>query len=497
MDNRDAPLAGRGFLLLSLFILAAGLALAVYRLGEDSLWLDETYTWWFTRLDWGDLLRAARIDAVNPPLYYLFAKALAIGNLGSGQGMWLSEAALRLPSVLAQVAGIAAAIYLGDQLAGRVGGLAAGALWAAHPLALWAARDARPYALSAALAAGVAAAFFSLRRSSSVRVSIFAGVGLALGLLTHYFFFVFAAALVLLAASDLRQSPIFFRHWTVITLLALIPLAAWLAWFFSTGSPSLGIGWIRLPVLSDIPLTLWNLASGYGGVLDAWTALLGFAVIGIAAAGLGSAERAPWLKIAVAGLAVPMVAVWVVSQRRPVYVDRYFVVLLPFVAALFALGAQAIAERARGDLHRRGRAIALTAAAGFTFAALGAGWSVHTAPKFEKEDWRGLAAFLQETGASGDSLSLSEPEIALPLSHYFDPRATVKPPSLIPSCVTTCWWVKRQPYTATHALTQSVAEPGRSNLPDVPPWCDQLDVWESPTGVAVWKIDCARDATDE
>jgi len=204
MDNRDAPLAGRGFLLLSLVILAAGLALAVYRLGEDSLWLDESYTWWFTRLDWGDLLRAARIDAVNPPLYYLFAKATA------GQGRLLSEAALRFPSALAQVAGIAAAIFLGYQLAGQVGGVAAGALWAVHPLALWAARDARPYALAAAFAAGVAGAFFYLRRSSSMRASVLAGAGLALGLLTHYFFFVFVAALVLLAAANLRQSPSFF-----------------------------------------------------------------------------------------------------------------------------------------------------------------------------------------------------------------------------------------------------------------------------------------------
>ena len=60
-------------------MMAAGTALALVGLGRPSLWLDETYTWWFTRLDWVDLLEATRIDAVNPPLFYLFVKLLAPG----------------------------------------------------------------------------------------------------------------------------------------------------------------------------------------------------------------------------------------------------------------------------------------------------------------------------------------------------------------------------------------------------------------------------------
>jgi 4-amino-4-deoxy-L-arabinose transferase-like glycosyltransferase len=491
MDTCDGRLAGRRFILLSLMALAAGAALALFRLGEDSLWLDESYTWWFTRLGWGDLLRAARIDAVNPPLYYLFAKALSPDSLfGAHQSGFLEEAALRFPSVLAQIAGIAAAIYLGYQLGGRVGGLAAGFLWAAHPLTLWAARDARPYAQSAALAAGVVGAFFYLRRNNSKIVMVLAGVGLALGLLTHYFFFVMAAALILVSAADLRRSPAFFRRWTVLTLLALIPLAAWLVWFFSMGSPSLGIGWIRLPVVDDIPLTLWNLASGYGGVSDIGSAVFGLAVIGIAAGGLAQTTRTDWLKIAFAGLALPLLAVWVISQRRPVYVDRYFVVLLPFVAALVALGAQAIAQRTEGWPQSRRRAMRWIAGAGFSIVALAVALTVHTAAKFDKEDWRGLAGFLQSQGVSGQALSLSEPEIALPLSVYFEEDLLGKAPRLVPACGERCWWVLRQPYTATHALTQSVQERGRAGLPSTPEGCDVADSWRSPTGLAVWRLEC-------
>ena len=90
-----------GIALLLLFL--GGAVLAVYALGSQSLWLDESYTWWFTRLDWRDLLQAARLDAVNPPLYYIVVKILAASA---------SEAALRFPSVLAQLAGIAGAVAL-------------------------------------------------------------------------------------------------------------------------------------------------------------------------------------------------------------------------------------------------------------------------------------------------------------------------------------------------------------------------------------------------
>ncbi len=497
MDLLETRPWDRRVVLLSLALLAIGVALAFARLGSQSLWLDETYTWWFTRLGWGDLLRAARIDAVNPPLYYLFAKAISSVLFAVPDGGRLSEAALRSPSALAQVGGIAAAIFLGWQLTGWVGALAAGLLWAAHPLTLWAAQDARPYALAAALAAAVVGLFFYHRRTKSTAALIVAAIGLSIGLLTHYFFFVLAAALVMLAAADLRRSPTFFRRWTVATLLALIPLAAWLAWFFSTGSPSLGIGWIRAPILADIPLTLWNLSSGYGGIADGQSTLLGLTVVAIAAAGLVGSRRGLWIKIALAGLSLPILAVWVVSQRRPVYVDRYFVVLLPFIAALVALGAGAIVERtARFPLDRR-RVFRGGAAAAFSLAALAAASTVHGTSKFDKEDWRGLAAFVPSQDIGPDSLSLSEPEIALPLSYYTGEPLLTHPPALIPACPGSCWWVIRRPYTATHALTQSVAEPGRAGPPDIPPWCHQLDTWDSPTGVAAEKLDCDPDPTDE
>jgi hypothetical protein len=484
MDDGRSRAANRRFTLALLLVFLTGALLAAYRLGAQSLWLDEAYTWWFARLGWKDLFQAIRIDAVNPPLYYIFVKLLSPN---------LTEAGLRLPSVLAHVAGIAGAAALGLFLAGRPGAVAAGLVWAVHPLSLWAARDARPYALSAMLAVLAAACFVRLQRGWSTPWAASAGALVALGLLAHYFFFVLLASLLALAAFDMRRSPAFFRRWTALSLIAMIPLAIWLAWFFSTGSPSLGIGWIRTPEVADMPLSAWNLASGYGGVFDLTSILLGAVLAGVAAfsaRGVGPVTA----RLALGGIALPVAAVWVISQRRPVYVDRYFIVLLPFLIALVALGGRHLASVATGGRRRTWATVAIGAGVVITSAA---GAVVHTAPKFAKEDWRGLVGFLRSGNVSPGSLSLSEPEIALPLSYYFTEDLVDDELPLIPECPGECWWVLRRPYTATHALTQSVTEPGRPPPPEIPPWCRQADVWESPTGVAVWKLDCDPLVTEE
>jgi uncharacterized membrane protein len=458
-------------------IIIAGALLSLVDIGGQSLWLDEAYTWFFVRLDWARALKAVQIDAVNPPLYYLFVKVLTPGTE-------LSEVALRLPSTLAHILGIMASMYLGYSLGGEAGGVAAGLVWATHPFTVWASRDARPYALAAAVGVGAVAAFVALRSSMSTRVSAAAVVTLALGLITHYFFFVLSAGLILLALINIRRSPALFRRWTILTLIAMIPLAIWLAFYFSQGSPSLGIGWIRMPSLSDIPLTLWNVVSGYAGVFD--IASLAFGIIVIVAFGLALffGEGALATQLAVAGLLIPVVVVWVISQRRPVYVDRYFIVLMPLVVSLVALGVSAAAKRISWS---RGRWVVVSACA---LVALVSGISVHLAWKFEKEDWRELVEFQQSQGSAAASYSVSEPEITLPLSYYGLADVDAGLPPLIPTCGTSCWWILRQPYTATHALTQSVRESGRADAPAIPDECSQKATWQSLTGVSAWELQC-------
>ncbi len=220
---------------------------------------------------------------------------------------------------------------------------------------------------------------------------------------------------------------------------------------------------------------------------DAASWLLGGAV---SLLGLFGAVTRFGRRIFLAGLLVPLAAVWVISQRRPVYVDRYFIVLIPFVIALVVLG---VGEVRKGLSRAAGTRSSGLAIAGLGIVAvLGAGLSVHLAPKFAKEDWRGLAGYLRSEDALSAQLLLSEPEVALPLSLYLDPSLLDSPPSLIPACEQDCWWVIRQPYTATHALTTSLGEPGRWEPPQLPQACSVAGEWESSGNLLAWGLTCSR-----
>ena len=141
------------------FVLA--LALRLYRLGAQSLWLDEGGTWAeVTRKGWPVLLGELFDRDAAYPLYHLLLKAwVAL----AGDTEW----ALRLPSALAGALAVVA-IYLAANAPGRrppatgertepgdlmqrsrpaIAGSVAALLFATSPFALWHAQDAKAYSL--------------------------------------------------------------------------------------------------------------------------------------------------------------------------------------------------------------------------------------------------------------------------------------------------------------------------------------------------------------
>lgn len=463
----------------SLFALAA-IAAGAVGLSEPSLWVDEAYTGFFVRMDWADMARAVRIDGVNPPFFYAYTK-LFVNALGSG------EAALRLPSLLAHAVGVGASFWLGQQLAGKIGALTSSWIWAFHPMLLWFARDARPYALVSALAALSLALFLHAKERSELQPHhlLPAILTVSLGLLTHYFFLLFVAVTGLLALRELRRSPRFFRAWTLVLILSLLPLMGWIWWFLQLEFPSFGIGWIAAPGPLDPLATLWNLVSGYGGAFGLGTSIFGAAALLLLVQGLETAWRT-----ALVGLLLPVAAVWFLSQLRPVYVDRYFAVLLPFVAAIAAIGGHDLwswiqTRLDAGELPAR--TLLLIAAA---IPALAGVLAVHHHPAYEKEDWRSLTSWLNSAPASA-ALYLSEAEAQLPLD-YYELKRDIGGMIAADSCEAECLWVMRQPYTATHAFTQAVPDPTRPDWrPQLPAGCVIHARAPLPTsGLSGWHLRC-------
>ncbi|MDH5506981.1 MAG: glycosyltransferase family 39 protein, partial [Anaerolineae bacterium] len=415
-----------------ILVLAAGLRL--YGLAAPSLWHDEAFTWFFTRLAWFEMLDTVRLDGVNPPVYYLGVK-LFIGWLGEG------ELGLRLLSAAAGVGAVYAAWLLGREAGGRMGGVAGAGLVAFHPMAVHYARDARPYGLVSLLSVLLVLAFLRLRRGGTRLAWGAALLLLVLGQLSHYFFFVLGGALVGIAVVDLKRRRVFFRRWVLVWIAGFVPLALWMWWYFSQPTPSLGIGWIDQPNWQAPLGTWWNLFSGYGGVL-AWPVMV-FGSLNVCLAALAvfrAKDRRTTQMILWLGLILPVLGVWMISQRRAVYVDRYFIVLLPFVVYLVSVGAQVLGERmAAWEFSVLAKRAAL-----LIWAVLGlwVGWQVQAAPQYGREDWRGLIGFIEEHSEAKPLLWLSEPEASIPIQYYYRGNLESAVSGANPLlCSSPCWWV--------------------------------------------------------
>ena len=295
-----------------------------------------------------------------------------------------------------------------------------------------------------------------------------------------------------MALTELRTKRLFFRRWTLIALVASLPLFAWLVWFFRLEDPSFGIGSIQVPTLVDLPLTVWNLLSGYSGARPLSNLLFGVVVAGLLVIGLWARQTRRFsIRWAVLGLLLPLSGVWIISYQRPVYIDRYFIVLLPVVSMLVSAGAYATWEWLYKTFAGPKQLIVLVPCL-LMLAALGmySGWQIHTDPKYENEDWRGLIAYLNQHQAGLPQVWFSDPAISIPFAYYNQANYQVIQSEVYPFCQTPCWWPLRQPYTATHAFTQTVTDPLRPWKPEIPSGCRILDSWESHTNMALWQVQC-------
>lgn len=471
---------------IGLIIFGLGIWLRLYKLGNPSLWNDETFTWLFARLDWYQMIDTVRLDGETPPVYYSIAKVF-LDLFGDG------EVALRLPSALAGGASILFAWLIGNHVGGRLGGIVGAWFIAFHPMALHYSRDARPYGLVTLLSLILFYIFIKLQQEDKSSNWGFALVFLILGQLTHYFFFMVGGSMVIYAVFDMKINRPFFRKWTLIWMLAFIPLALWLGWYFSQPSPSLGIAWIEKPVLVDPIWTFWNLLSGYGGINSIPTIGFGVIVLSLIIIGILHRDGVDFSrKVLVVGIILPILGVWIISQRRPLYVDRYFIVLLPSFVYLIGVGAQSLLLWAKEWFEGRAIGFVLVGStAVWLLIGFWAGAQIHQDIKYSREDWRGLVDYYKQVRGFEQELWLLTPELKVPVQYYFrgdlDSAKISEDPLL---CSHPCWWIMRQPYTVTHAFSQAISSPTRPWIPELPDDCIIMDQWVSETGLALWQVVC-------
>ena len=136
-------------LLIIVLLVAAALRLADIR--SLPVWMDEVYSYWFSNLGWSYLWNEVPRFENHPPAYFLVLKAW---RTLAGE----SEAALRLPSVLASLGSVLALFFAGRAMGEGLGkrrtvdgwtmGLLAAALAALSQFEITFAGEARPYAFA-------------------------------------------------------------------------------------------------------------------------------------------------------------------------------------------------------------------------------------------------------------------------------------------------------------------------------------------------------------
>lgn len=297
-----------------------GLLAGLWGIGSPSFWRDEAATLEVARFSFHDTFNVlSHVDAVHGA-YYLFMHVV-VGCLGG------SEAATRLPSVLAAGAAAAGTAALGRRLAGPLTGLAAGLIVALSPTVTRYAQEARSYAIVMALA--VLATYLFVRALDMRTRRAFAAYAIALAAvgLVHGF------ALLLLPAHALvlwRQDRVIVRRWVVGAGAALVVVAPL---FAVDQTQSRAISWIAAPTPAD----LGHLVESFAG--SVWLIPPVLVLIGFGLWRRRSPNTPVDLRLLAVGWAlVPPLLLIGVSLIQPVYIFRYVLFCVPALALLVAAG---------------------------------------------------------------------------------------------------------------------------------------------------------------
>ena len=420
------------FLVALAAILVAGFGARLAGIEVLSLWVDEGFTWEVARQGPRAILVALATYDNHPPLHYLLLWAW-MSLAGS------SELALRFLSVACGIATVALVGWIGRRLFGPIAGLVAAAILALSPFHVWYSQEARSYALLALLASAAMATFIlAVERGGRYRWAALAILD-ALALYTHYYAaFVLAAqgltALALVVPSLTRRTKDDLAAGRA-ALLGFLAAAVGAAALFSPWLVALYMQYQRAPhdyappiglisVARNIVTTfaVGEVAPSLGSALV--LSLLAFATLGAFLAAVrpkaGPTGRALIILWLLAPIALPFLLATIVHLDLRVAGRMYYIVGLPAYCLLIGRGVAGL-----GELFVGGK---LAAAHGTLLAALvslalliGSAVALdHQRATRDKEDFRGVAAYIADREWPGDVIVLNAEYTFRPFNYYYD-----------------------------------------------------------------------------
>lgn len=380
-------------------LVALALALRLWNLGGESLWLDEGYTWRIARLPLPRLLESAWAD-VHPPLYYLLEHAW-IGAFGTGEAM------LRLPSALLGALAVLLAARFGRRLLGARAGLLAGLFVAVSPFHVQFSQEARNYSLLAVLSL---LSYFALvawrERGGAARLAAWVACASAMTYTHNFGWFVLAAQNSWMAYEwerarrdgSARRVPL--APWVAAQAAVVALYLPWTGLFRHQMQHVNHYFWVAPPTPLALLRTAWDYAGSTAG-LPLLAVLVALASVRLARPRGGGADPAraaerSALVLLWAWLACGIVLPWAYSLLvAPVFIPR---ATLPAAFACWLLAAAGAARLTPAWLRR-------AAVASFALFALVRVLGLYAAPN--KERWREATRDVEAAARAGDAVVVS------------------------------------------------------------------------------------------
>ena len=336
------------FLVLALVIVVA---LELCNLTAISLWHDEAFSALLIKYDFKEMMHRISLD-VHPPFYYIVLRSW---NLFFGNSLF----SLRSFSVFFGVLAILSVYFLvKEAFKNEKIALLSSVLLTFNSFQIQYAMEARMYSLALFLI--VLSSYLLIKSLKSQKIIWWFLYALAVtaGIYTHYFFFFLVLA-----------QGIFFLYWIIKNsqfnfleflrtknfkiglgayLVVIFSYLPWLRVFLNQSKQIQESYWIPKMDTWSIPNTLFKMTAGEG--IDAskfWYILLGLAAI-VTIAFIYALKKikssCKWLIFLL--LIIPFIAVVVLSMKTSIYMDRYFILCLPFYIILIGGAILKIKNRA-------------------------------------------------------------------------------------------------------------------------------------------------------
>ena len=410
---------------LLVLLLLLAFALRLHRLGYQSLWYDEAVSMHLALKDLGSLTLHTARD-IHPPLYYYL---LHFWILAAGS----SEFSAAFFSLVFGILIIAACYRLGTELYDRRAGLLTAFLLAVSPFNLWYSQEIRMYTLGASL--GLASLYCLVRLAGLTRRESRAHVAsaeahpdgqkggtwklwlgyilsAAAGLYTLYYF----------AFLLLFQNLLVIGWWLATRLKGSKGVVSLRRWVLAQGLVlMLYLPWLPVALRQAVfpPVPPWRGFTDLGTVIiESWTALsLGqsvdpesllvwpvlsfmFALYLLGLRGAATGNRGRVKSILLCGHAfVPLLAIYLLSLRTPLFHVRYAFTYSPPFYLLLALGLIRLGRSRRIALPLS--LLVITVACGYSI------YRFHLDPQYASDNHRAAVNYIEEGMAPGDAILIN------------------------------------------------------------------------------------------